>query len=84
LGACYDWLREPEKGGPYFEKALALDPQGHWVLFWYGWHKLQIGDLKAARKYFWDSYAFDWQENLEAKKYVDIVDRKLAEQPQTQ
>ncbi len=84
LGACYDWLREPEKGTEYFDRALALDPQGYWVLFWCGWHKLQLGELAEARKYFEKSFNLCWWDNAEAKKYVEIVDRKLAEQPGTQ
>lgn len=82
LGACYDWLREHDKANEFFEKALALDPQGHWVLFWNGWHKLQRGELAEARKFFQDSYNFNWQDNPEAKKYVEIVDSKLAEETQ--
>ncbi len=82
LGACYDWLREHDKANEFFEKALTLDPQGHWVLFWNGWHKLQRGELVEARKFFQDSYNFNWQDNPEAKKYVEIVDSKLAEETQ--
>jgi tetratricopeptide (TPR) repeat protein len=84
LGASYDWLKESEKAGPYFEKALALDPQGHYVLFWNGWHKVQIGELVEARKFFLDSYNFNHLDNEDAKNYVQIVDRMLAERAQTQ
>jgi O-antigen ligase len=84
LGVCYDWLGDHEKAKSYFDKALELDPKGHWVLFWCGWHKLQTGELAEARKFFLDSYNFYWQDNPDAKKYLEIVDKKLAEQAQTQ
>jgi O-antigen ligase len=79
LGICYDWLGDREKAGEYFGKALEMDPKGHWVLFWQGWHKLQGGELAAARQFFLDSYNFNWQDNPEAKKYFEIVESRLAE-----
>jgi len=84
LGASYDWLGEHEKAAPYFEKAREMDPNGHYVLFWYAWHKLQVGELAEARKFFLDSYNFNHLDNEDAKNYVQIVDRMLAERAQTQ
>jgi O-antigen ligase len=84
LGASYDWLGDREKAAHYFEKAREMDPNGHYVLFWYAWHKLQTGELAEARKLFLDSYNFNHLDNEDAKNYVQIVDRMLAERAQTQ
>jgi O-antigen ligase len=84
LGACYARMNDWEKASPNFDRSLELDPQGSRVLFWNGWYRLQRGELTEARKYFWDSFSFHWQDNAEAKKYVEIVDSLLAQQRQTQ
>ena len=80
LGMCYHWLKQPEKAAEYFDKTLELDPLGTYVLALYGWHKLQIGDLAGARKYFEDSFKLKWWDNEFAKKYLELVERRLAEQ----
>jgi tetratricopeptide (TPR) repeat protein len=81
LGMCYHWLKQREKATEYFDKALALDPKGYHMLRMYGWHKLQLGDLKAAEKYLQDSVTFAWNvENKEARSLLEIVQRRLAEQ----
>ena len=51
----------------------------------YGWHKLQLGDLEAARKYFKESLriCIIWENNDVAKTYLEIVERRLAEQAET-
>jgi Tfp pilus assembly protein PilF len=82
---CYHWLREREKAGELFEQALALDPNGSYVLAMYGWHKLQLGDLEGARQYFKQSvsYLHHAGENMFAKSYLEIVERRIAEQALT-
>lgn len=82
LGMCYHWLKQPEKATGYFDQAIALDPKGYYMLAMYGWHKLQLGDLPAAEKHLKDSVTFAWNvENPIGKTYLEIVQRRLAEQP---
>ena len=81
LGMCHHWLKEHEKATEYFEKAITLDPKGYYMLAMYGWHKLQLGELEAAEKHLKDSITFGWNvENPIAKSYLEIVQRRLAEQ----
>ncbi|MGZ8937581.1 MAG: O-antigen ligase family protein [Limisphaerales bacterium] len=85
LGLCYNWLGEREKAGEQFEQALRMDPNGHYVIAMYGWHKLQMGDLQGAREYFHRSVLLlhHHGENDFAKTYLEIVDRRIAEQALT-
>ena len=84
LGMCYHWLKQPEKATEYFDRAMAMDPNGYYVIAMYGWHKLQLGDLPAARALFEKSFRFQWNNNELAKTYLEIVDRRLAEQAVSQ
>lgn len=80
LGMCYHWLKEPAKATEYFDKALALDPKGYYMLAMYGWHKVQLGEWEESLKYFKESATNGWdQENPIAKSYIEIVERRLAE-----
>ena len=85
LGMCHHWLKEKEKAGELFERALALDPNGSYVLAMYGWHKLQLGELEGARDYFKRSvsYLHHAGENMFAKSYLEIVERRIAEESAT-
>jgi len=80
LGQCYDWLKEPNKAADYFDKALSLDPKQHYVLYWYGWHRFQVGDLEGAYKYFKESYVFYRDNSPDALKYMKIIETRLAEE----
>lgn len=84
LGMCYHWLKQTEKATEYFERAIAMDPNGYYVMAMYGWHKLQLGDLPAARALFEKSFRFQWNNNDLAKTYLEIVDRRLADQAVSQ
>ena len=85
LGMCYHWLKEREKATEYFDKAHSLDPKGYYMLAMYGWHKVQTGELEAAREYFKRSvsYLHHAGENTFAKSYLEIVERRIAEQAVT-
>ena len=83
LGMCYHWLKEPEKATENFEQARKMDPKGAYVLSMFGWHRLQLGELEGARDYFRESvnYLHHVGENDFAKSYLEIVERRIAEQP---
>jgi O-antigen ligase len=79
LGMCYHWLKQPEKATEHFDRSLALDPRGYYILAMYGWHKLQLGDLEAAHEHLKRSFSFFWDDNPIARNYLPIVERMLAE-----
>lgn len=81
-GMCWHWLQEPEKAADCFDAALRMDPKSSYVLGFYGWHRLQLGDLQGARKYLAEGYSYNRERNVMAKKYLDFVERKLAESGQ--
>lgn len=78
-GMCLHWLNEHEKAGEYFEKAYQLDKTSTYVLGYYGWHFLQIGDLEKARQYLAEGYSYYREGNKMAKNYLDLVERLIAE-----
>ncbi len=84
-GMCYAWLGDKKKSAEMFEKAKSLDPESYYLLALYGWHLLQEGDLIQAKKYFLKSYGYNgWAngQNEMAKNYLDLIDRRLAEEQQ--
>jgi tetratricopeptide (TPR) repeat protein len=82
LGMCLDWLKEHEKAAPYFAKARELDPNGSYTIALNGWHKLQLNDLHGAKADFWRSIELLHHEGFNnlAKSYLQIVERRIAEQ----
>lgn len=83
LGMCYHWLNQRGKAADHFDRALALDPMSYYMLAMYGWHKIQLGEWHEARKYLDLSSRFNWWDDHEGKKYLKIVERRLAEQTVT-
>jgi len=84
-GMCYTWLGEKQKASEMFEKSKELDPENYYLLSLYGWHLFQEGKLVEARGYFGKSLGyFGWSDgkNELARSYIDLIDRKLAEQRQ--
>jgi hypothetical protein len=51
----------------------------------YGWHQLQMGNLQAAREHFYRSVLLLHHEgeNDFAKSYLEIVERRIAEEALT-
>jgi O-antigen ligase/Tfp pilus assembly protein PilF len=78
-GMCLDWLDRHDEAGPYFDRADALDPNGYFTEANIGWHYIQIGDYAAARPWLERSSRLHWQQNGAAASYLEIVDRKLAD-----
>jgi O-antigen ligase len=79
-GMCLDWLGRYQEAAPYYEKAVALDPNGYYTLAHMGWHFIQIGDYAAAKPWFERCLKLRSAENRIAQSYLDIIQRKLAEQ----
>ncbi len=78
-GMCLHWLNQREKAGEYFDRAYQIDKTSTYVLGYYGWHFLQLGDLEKARQYLAEGYSYYREGNKMAKNYLDLVERLIAE-----
>ncbi len=77
-GMCLDWMRQPEKAAPFYDRAVALDPNGFFTSAYVGWHHVQAKDYAAAKVWFERSVHLDWNENIIAESYLKICDQKLS------
>ena len=81
IGMCLDWLGKTAAAGPYFERADHLDPNHYYLLTLQGWHRWQVGDYVGAKNWFERSLRRKWaRDNPVAAAYLDMVNRKLAEE----
>lgn len=76
-GMCLDQMRQPERAEPFYDRAVALDPNGTFTSAWVGWHYVQAGDYAAAKSWFERSLRLDWVENTIARSYLNICNQKL-------
>jgi tetratricopeptide (TPR) repeat protein len=79
-GMCLDWLGQRQDAGPYFERALKLDPHGYYTVAHVGWHYAQLREWAKAKEFFERSLSLNQPDNRIARSYLDIVNRRLAEQ----
>jgi tetratricopeptide (TPR) repeat protein len=80
IGMCLDWQGNHEASAPYYEKALALDPNNYYLAALQGWHYIQIGDYLKAKEWLQRSHRLELSErNRIAVSYLSIVERKLKE-----
>ena len=77
-GMCLDWIRQHDKAEPFYDRAVALDPNGFFTTAYVGWHHVQAGDYAAAKVWFARSIQLNWDANTIAESYLNICDRKLA------
>jgi O-antigen ligase len=78
-GMCLDWLERYDEAGPYFNRADAHDPNGYFTAANVGWHYVQAGDYAAARSWLERSLRLYTPQNGVAASYLEISERKLAE-----
>lgn len=81
-GMCLDWIGRHAEALTFFEKALALDPNGYKTVNYYGWHFIQTGDYARAKSVFdhsIDLYDNTGGKNRMAGEYGQIAERKLRE-----
>ena len=78
-GMCRDWLGQHDAAAADFARADRLDPNGHFVAVYVGWHYVQVEDYAAARTWFERSLRLEEPRNPLARKYLGIVERKLLE-----
>ena len=78
-GMCLDWIGQHEKAGPFFDRAVELDPNGYFTSANVGWHYVQLKDYAAAKVWLERSLHQDWNANTIAEVYLKICDQKMIE-----
>ena len=78
-GMCLDWLGRQGESQKFYNAADALDPNGYFTAANIGWHYVQTGDYAAARQWLERSLRLEWNNNLIAHSYLDLVKRRLVE-----
>ncbi len=63
VGMCLDWLGRYDEAGPYFVKALELDPNHYITRGMMGWHELQKENYEEAYEWLVKSYHLNWTGN---------------------
>jgi O-antigen ligase len=81
IGRCLDFLGRTDEATPYFERALALDPNNIFVVAYMGLHELERGDFKTAHDYFEQSWNLRWYGNFLAQKHLIILKKHLGLPP---
>src|SRR5581483_8025902 len=79
-GMCLDLVGRTAEAGPYFDRAVQLDPNGYFTAAWVGWHYFQAEDYSAAQVWFERAKRLEWNVNPIADAYLPMVRQKLLEQ----
>ena len=86
-GMCLHWLDRHDEAGPYFQKALELDPKNYIVMGYMGIHSFELGDWAAAKTWFEKAiYQAHWSLAYKYKRfdlgdtYLRIIKEKTAGQ----
>jgi tetratricopeptide (TPR) repeat protein len=79
LGRSLDWLGRTNESRAFYDRADELDPNGYWTSAFVGRHYVQIGDYSSARPWLERSLKLQWESNVIATTYVELVNRKLLE-----
>jgi hypothetical protein len=82
-GQCLHWVRRYDKTQPYFNQALALDPNGYYTAAQIGWHFVNLGRYAEAQPWLERSLRLyphrKADDNPFAVYYLDIVKKRLAD-----
>ncbi len=80
-GRCLDWIGQARQATPYFDRAVALDPNNYYVLAERGWHATYLGDYRQARRWYGRSLLLDtWRYPLAHVMYYDVLPRRIQEE----
>lgn len=79
-GQCLDWLERHDEALPYFQKAVALDPNFFHTRAMLAWHYFQAGDFAAAQEWNQKSIQMNWMSNVQALTYRPLIERELQKQ----
>jgi len=76
-GMCLDWLGRFKEAEPFYDRAVQLDPRGHFTAAHIGWHYLQINDYPAAQAWFERSLSLQSTENQMSKTYLELIQERM-------
>jgi O-antigen ligase len=86
IGMCLHWLDRPDEAGPYFDKAIVLDPKNYYIQGLMGWHYFQLSDWDKAQSWFEKAvFQAHWHPETQLKRYdtgyfyLDLIKKKRAE-----
>ena len=79
-GMCLDWIGKHDEAGPYFAKALEIDPN-----YWYsrammGWHEFQLEHYREASDWMQKSLRLNWTTNPDAYIYYNLAQKIIRDQ----
>jgi tetratricopeptide (TPR) repeat protein len=80
-GMCLDWLDDHAQAQAFFDQAIQLDPNSYYTALMRGWHAIQAGNYPAAKEELERSIKIVWWPNPLARKYLELVNKKLATLP---
>ena len=79
-GMCLDWLRRHDEALPYYQRAIALDPNSYYTRAHMGWHYVQVGDWPKVEHWMHQSARmFSDERNVLAYFYLRMAQAKQAE-----
>jgi O-antigen ligase len=79
-GMCLDWLRRHDEALPYYERAVALDPNSYYTRAHMGWHYVQVGDWSKVKEWMYQSARmFSDERNVLAYFYLRMARARLEE-----
>ena len=76
-GMCLDWLDRHDEARPYFERAVALDPNHYRTRAMMGWHEFQAEHYREAAEWMQKSLAVYWMDNQLARLYLRLSQTAL-------
>jgi len=79
-GMCLDWLGRHDEAGPYFSKAIAIDPNHWYARGMMGWHCFQMENFGETRRWMERSLEVEGANNSLAVTYLDMAKKELAGQ----
>jgi cytochrome c-type biogenesis protein CcmH/NrfG len=74
---CLDWLDRHDEARPYFERAVALDPNHYRTRAMMGWHEFQAEHYREAAEWMQKSLAVYWMDNQLARLYLRLSQTAL-------
>jgi O-antigen ligase len=75
-----DWLARHDEAAALFQRAVELDPNNHYVALLRGWHEMQVSNWVEAKRWLERSIEILPWSNWLAFSYLEVVNRRLAEQ----
>jgi tetratricopeptide (TPR) repeat protein len=77
---CLDWLGQHDAALPYYQRALALDPNSYYTRAHMGWHYAQLADWPKVVE--WMNYSLKMtsdKANVVAWSYLIIAHTRMQE-----